>query len=597
MMVSRHILSPLLTIATLTWCVQASMPWQLGWTPPHTSPVQGRTQEQQQQREHSFLPDGGVHEREHYMHGHMYPNTHPDDVEKMQEEEVALGTEGSRYVDPLSDRFEPLRLQYITTNLNEGVHDKLCTRIGSSVQVPCHNDRQRTCTVQCTADNTLTAERRQNFIAMLDRVKAQMQRYILVQRTESNTINYQGHVRAYDHCASSLTTPQAHDLTIFVTLTTSSDPVARRWLGGASGGTCLSDNGKPIAGVLLITADAFIGTGSYTHTWEGTIMHELVHALQYSMPHRTFPYGEVVKVGDNRYLRSPWVLKYAREHFQCPDLPGALLENDGCHCHLQLHLYRDAIMSPVAGSTTTVLTQMTLGWIADSPYFRLSPTALTRHDGLQDVHERGREQRCADRPARFSCPNNNCGAYGSCIENRCVCHDRTDTSPGCTAPRRQRHFHPMSGSTARPDILEVSDNAAANLMGPGAPGGAHESGGGARTAVNTPTPRPSGAAVPAERRMDQASADCIQVQMNRTPCTIINACEASVYVRFELLPKKKSVGTRRGAVTLAAQAEHSWPNGRGTVKICVRAKVWVFDRQGGRYLGRRDFAEGQQVDA
>jgi len=159
----------------------------------------------------------------------------------------------------------------------------------------------------------------------------------------------------------------------------------------AQGGFCILDDasGRPTAGFINFCPSSVSSEASDLGKQLDLAAHEILHALFFEPS--LFPsfrdangqlYENPVQVSfdpvtgqEKRTLTTPHVKEFVQNHFDCPSLQGAELENEGgtgtIWSHWEESLFYDEVMTGLAsGSGRSVLSNLTLALMEDSGWFQ-----------------------------------------------------------------------------------------------------------------------------------------------------------------------------------------------------------------------------------
>lgn len=147
-------------------------------------------------------------------------------------------------------------------------------------------------------------------------------------------------------------------------------------------------NNRPNVGVMQFNTASISWKEKNLETYFRVALHELFHILVFSS--ELFPFfvsakstDDVYKVVDGRsYLITPTVLSFAKSHFNCSSLPGALLEDEGgegsAGSHFEKMAFGNEIMTAEISAEMPV-SPFTLGLAVDSGWYKVVSSSSEHH--------------------------------------------------------------------------------------------------------------------------------------------------------------------------------------------------------------------------
>jgi len=148
----------------------------------------------------------------------------------------------------------------------------------------------------------------------------------------------------------------------------------------ASAGQLYTDskNNQPICGKVNINYEIDFSKKGIEEYLTSVLIHELTHVLGFSSSYFNyfkFNFTQIDKYGIKRfYLKSPNVIKVAKKYFNCSDIDGVELENDGGGGTVGSHWEARILLGDyMCGSTRTeeeVISEFTLAYLEDTGYYK-----------------------------------------------------------------------------------------------------------------------------------------------------------------------------------------------------------------------------------
>lgn len=138
--------------------------------------------------------------------------------------------------------------------------------------------------------------------------------------------------------------------------------------------SCVDDQySRAVAGYINVNPSSISTDLREAFSQRGTIVHEISHILGFT-PNK---FGIVLRginraLGADGAITSPAVVSFARNHFNCPSLTGAKLENDGQQGTLGSHWEKEQWMNEYMTGTSTqnpVFSALTLSLFQDSGWY------------------------------------------------------------------------------------------------------------------------------------------------------------------------------------------------------------------------------------
>ena len=155
----------------------------------------------------------------------------------------------------------------------------------------------------------------------------------------------------------------------------------------AQGGFCATDEGtgRPVAGFVNVCPGGISTDVDQLGKQVDLVVHEVLHALVME-PSLWSDFrdveGQPVKTAtdpatgrESRFLSTPRVTAFVREHFDCPTLLGAELEDEGGDgtqwSHFEESLFHGELMTGIAvGAGRSILSNLTLSLMEDSGWYQ-----------------------------------------------------------------------------------------------------------------------------------------------------------------------------------------------------------------------------------
>ena len=267
-----------------------------------------------------------------------------------------------------------LRVRLDTSSLYEaGAHPRACFAVGATYSLPAAGCSVN-CHGTCRQEDVVTPERRDRFIALVQRVLDDFAFLDVVGDAPRLSPGVGVHVDWYRRqghadqieCARdcrmlnglnvspSLCEGGFNDTAVVIAL------VATARVAGvaASAGPCAYDSGRPVIGVVnwhqpLPSASTPIET--LVHQHGGLLRHELFHALGFLFS-SFYAANLVVSRGDVWYFRADTRAAHAlRQHVNCSDasieLPLMVEPEAGAHSHFPTRLLHDEVFHPTPAPT------------------------------------------------------------------------------------------------------------------------------------------------------------------------------------------------------------------------------------------------------
>lgn len=161
----------------------------------------------------------------------------------------------------------------------------------------------------------------------------------------------------------------------------------------AFAGECYSINGRSVAGYLNFNPSAVSSTPGKDYELNfGAAIHEMTHVLGFSSGKYgafRYPNGTVIPKSEVLFnttvngiptnkIKTPRVVQWARNHFNCPTIDGVELENQGGEGTAQSHWERRVVLNEyMTGSTSDypVFSALTLSLLEDAGWYTVNYSA------------------------------------------------------------------------------------------------------------------------------------------------------------------------------------------------------------------------------
>ena len=164
-------------------------------------------------------------------------------------------------------------------------------------------------------------------------------------------------------------------LAIFATL----DELSESTLATASAKVYQSENGQPLVGLVKINKDVDYSKLNSDFYFKTILVHEFTHILGFSQYffenyfHNTFTEDD--DHGISRiYITSPTLLTVAKKYFNCDNIEGVELENQGgegtAGSHWEARILLGEYMNGYAYTEEQVISEFTLAVLEDSGYYK-----------------------------------------------------------------------------------------------------------------------------------------------------------------------------------------------------------------------------------
>ena len=141
--------------------------------------------------------------------------------------------------------------------------------------------------------------------------------------------------------------------------------------------TCLTfENNRPMVGVVEINQNFTFIKYDSTYSMKYTLLHEISHILGFSyfyFKDLGMLYNETKKAETKYYLRSPKVIEKAKLHFNCENIKGIQLENQGGSGSVGSHWEARYMLGDYMMSTDyieVVISDMTLAYFEDTGFYK-----------------------------------------------------------------------------------------------------------------------------------------------------------------------------------------------------------------------------------
>ncbi|CAD8109199.1 unnamed protein product [Paramecium sonneborni] len=186
------------------------------------------------------------------------------------------------------------------------------------------------------------------------------------------------------------------DFILYVTETN----VQESWIAKSS--PCFYDqNYRPLAGQIILNNHHFLKNITQIVKYErlGTIVHEFTHTLGFHR--RIIDYFNMTQIiQDKLYLKSPGVIEYAKQYFNCSSLQYLPLEDDGGptaqFSHFEKMTFNQEIMTGTS-SRDTVYSKFTMLVLQDTGLYQANLSKAGRY-------EYGMNQGCLAAQGGFDSP-------------------------------------------------------------------------------------------------------------------------------------------------------------------------------------------------
>ncbi|CAD8198730.1 unnamed protein product [Paramecium pentaurelia] len=168
----------------------------------------------------------------------------------------------------------------------------------------------------------------------------------------------------------------------FILYVTETD-IAESWIAKSS--PCLYDqNYRPVAGQIILNNYHFQKNLNELDKYErlGTIVHEFTHTLGF---HRRIidHFNMTEMIQDKLYLKSPGIIEYAKQYFNCSSLQYLPLEDDGGptaqFSHFEKMTFNQEIMTGTA-SRDTVYSKFTMLVLQDTGIYQANLNKAGRYE-------------------------------------------------------------------------------------------------------------------------------------------------------------------------------------------------------------------------
>ena len=210
----------------------------------------------------------------------------------------------------------------------------------------------------------------------------------------------------------------------------------------SAGPRYLSQNSQPILGIVNINREQDFSKKNSLNYFEGIIIHEFTHILGFSKGFFNDVFHNILfkkdKYGIERaYINSTKVVNVAKKYFNCKNLVGVELENQGgsgtVGSHWEARILLGDYMNGVIYTPDQVISEFTLALLEDSGYYK----ANYYTGGLMQF---GKNKGCEF--LELQCINN--GAVNSKFTNEYfdnINNDITYFDASCSSGRQSRTYH------------------------------------------------------------------------------------------------------------------------------------------------------------
>ena len=220
----------------------------------------------------------------------------------------------------------------------------------------------------------------------------------------------------------------------------------------------VNETHQPIAGRVNINPEINFSKKGIKEYLNSLLIHELTHVLGFSdsyFNYFNFNFSKIDKYGIKRfYLKSPQLIKVAKKYFNCSNIEGIELENDGSEgtigSHWESRLLLGEYMCGYLRTEEEVISEFTLAYLEDTGYYK--PNYYT--GGLMRY---GKNKGCAFIEDR--CVNDDYNINPE-FENEFFdsINDEIGFDPSCSSGRLGRTYNYFSSYSDIPTYYQYFEN-------------------------------------------------------------------------------------------------------------------------------------------
>ena len=134
------------------------------------------------------------------------------------------------------------------------------------------------------------------------------------------------------------------------------------------------DSHQPFGGKVNINPEIDFSKKGIEQYLTSVLVHELTHVLGFGESYFSFFNFNSVKKNNRVYLNSPKVMEVAKKYFNCDDLDGVELENEGGEgttgSHWEARILLGEYMCGATRSEELVISEFTLAYLEDTGYYK-----------------------------------------------------------------------------------------------------------------------------------------------------------------------------------------------------------------------------------
>jgi len=223
-------------------------------------------------------------------------------------------------------------------------------------------------------DSLVSSETLEKIKENIDATVLEYEKFLKVQHSQFNL--YISDENFKKHCPTNIIDPSwrsfydDYDLIIFPRFNSS---FSQNIL--ASAAACLFDEGnhRPLAGIISLNPQAEINKRNIDLYMKRIFFHEFTHILIFH-PTLLNKLGFITNINSISYINSPKVVEKAKQHFNCEDINGIPLENQGASASRGMHWESRYMLGDYMISTDYLdftISDITLALFEDSGFYQV----------------------------------------------------------------------------------------------------------------------------------------------------------------------------------------------------------------------------------